>query len=135
MDLKGLTLFSTLHKKMGWLTDRQRLIAENLANANTPGYRARDLKEIRFSEVLTRQSGARAQMVRTHPGHLKPPSFAAGGEVYEVRTMETKRNGNAVALDQELAKVAEVQMDYTAMVNLYRKHVSMIRTALGRGGN
>lgn len=134
MDLKGLKLFSSLHRKMSWLTDRQKILAENLANANTPGYRARDLKELRFSETLVRQSGVDARMVRTHPNHMKPPSTTAGGEIYEVRSSETKRNGNAVELERELAKVAEVQMDYAAATNLYRKHVSMLRTALGRGG-
>jgi len=134
MDLKGLKLFSSLHRKMSWLTDRQKILAENLANANTPGYRARDLKELRFSETLVRHSGARAEMVRTHPNHMKPPSSALGGEIYEVRSSETKRNGNAVELERELAKVAEVQMEYSTAVNLYRKHVSMLRTALGRSG-
>lgn len=134
MDLKGLTLFSALHRKMGWLTHRQRLVAENLANANTPNYRPRDLRELRFSEVLTRRSAASGKIALTHPNHMKPPSQTVGGAEYEIRSSETKRNGNAVALDQEMTKLAGVQMDYTAMVNIYRKHVAMIRTALGRGG-
>ncbi|RMF10184.1 MAG: flagellar basal body rod protein FlgB [Alphaproteobacteria bacterium] len=134
MDLNGLKLFSALQRKMGWLTHRQRLVAENLANANTPNYRPRDLKTLRFADALTRSSSASAKLAITHPNHMKAPTQSVIGGEYEVRSIETKRNGNAVALDQELAKLAQVQMDYTAMVNLYRKHVAMIRTALGRSG-
>lgn len=132
MDLKGLKLFEAFHGKLSWLEQRQKLLSENISNADTPGFRPSDLKSLRFSEVLTRTT-ASAEIARTHPGHMKPPSSMGGSEVYEVRSLETKRNGNAVGLEQEMAKLAENQLTHGMVTNLYRKHVSMLRTALGRG--
>lgn len=138
MDLKGLSLFSALKTKMDWLGQRQGLLADNVANANTPGYRARDIKPVQFAEVLNSQTGTRVQVATTHPRHVTGAhatgGVSGGGEVYNTRSMETKRDGNSVVLERELANLADVQMEYTATVNLYRKHVAMLRTALGRSG-
>lgn len=132
MDLKALKIFGAFHGKLSWLEQRQKLLAENVANADTPGYRPSDLKELRFSEVLHR-AGPERKIAKTHPGHQEPPSSLGGGEIYEVRSLETKRNGNAVGLEQEMVKLADTQMQHGMVTNLYRKHVDMLRTALGRG--
>lgn len=132
MDLKALKIFGAFHGKLSWLEQRQKLLSENVANADTPDYRPSDLKELRFSEVLHRSMPA-TRIAKTHPGHQEPPSMTRGGEVYEVRSLETKRNGNAVGLEQEMVKLADTQMQHGMVTNLYRKHVDMLRTALGRG--
>ncbi len=132
MDLKALKIFGAFHGKLSWLEQRQKLLSANIANANTPGYRASDLKEVRFSEVLHRSAPA-TRVAKTHPGHQEPPSRLKGGEVYEVRSLETKRDGNSVQLEQQMVNLADSQMQHGMVTNLYRKHVDMLRTALGRG--
>ncbi|MEX1147596.1 MAG: flagellar basal body rod protein FlgB [Sphingomonadales bacterium] len=139
MDLKGLSLFSALNRKMNWLGKRQGLLADNIANANTPGHRARDITPLSFAQVMTEQSGTRSKVMTTHPAHVTGAHETRAtrtrqGRVYDVKSMETKRDGNSVVLEQEQAKLAETQMEYTATVNIYRKHVAMLRTALGRSG-
>lgn len=134
MDFKGLKLFTALQGKMSWLEHRQRLLSENIANANTPHYTPNDLKEQRFSEVL-RTTASSARIAKTHAAHMSPPSETAGGQKYEVKSLETQRNGNGVGLEEEMTKLADTRVTHELVTNLYRKHAGMLRTALGRGGN
>ncbi|PCI45774.1 MAG: flagellar basal body rod protein FlgB [Alphaproteobacteria bacterium] len=136
MDLKSISLFSSLNQKMSWLAERQKVLAQNIANANTPGYIPKDLKKISFKAHLD-QTGATGglRMQTTARGHM---SVAGGsGNSYETKVQDTKfamsaQDGNAVNLEDELIKMAETQMNYGLAVNLYRKHVSMIKIAIGR---
>lgn len=132
MDFKGLKLFTALQGKMSWLERRQKLVSENIANANTPGYTPRDIKELRFTEVLARSTGTTAKVAKTHSNHMSPPSEVRGGTVYETKSLETQRNGNGVGLEQEMVKLSETQIDHELVTNLYRKHAGMLKTALGR---
>lgn len=132
MDLKSLNIFKALQHKMAWNSQRQAMLSSNIANANTPDYRPKDLKPVRFTQVLTRSTSL--TLARTHPNHQKPPSQSDVAQEYTVRSAETKRNGNGVTVENELMKVAEAQLDYSLVTNLYRKHQNMLRTALGRSG-
>lgn len=132
MDGK-LSLFDAIGRKMSWLTQRQTVIAENIANADTPNYAPQDMKESAFARLL-RRSTAPVAPVATDGAHL-PGTLAGRGEFKsdeDSRPYETAPDGNAVVVEEQLIKVAETQMDYQLMSNLYRKHLSMIRTALGR---
>jgi flagellar basal-body rod protein FlgB len=133
MDGK-LSIFDAIGRKMAWLTQRQTVIAENIANADSPDYAPRDLKESAFARLLMR-STAPVTPAATHNAHLDG-TLAKGAEFKsdeQRRPYETAPDGNAVVIEEQLIKVAETQMDYQLMTNLYRKHLSMIRTALGRG--
>ncbi len=136
MDLKSIPLFSSLGQKMNWLTERQKVLAQNIANANTPGYSPKDLKKVSFKARLDQTGQADSLRMQTAAeGHM---SSAGGSSAdYEIKVQDTKfsiesPDGNAVNLEDELSKMAETQMNYALAVNLYRKHVSMIKTALGR---
>lgn len=136
MDLKSISLFSSLKQKMNWLAERQKVLAQNIANANTPGYIPKDLKKISFKAHLDQTSATGGLRMQTSVrGHM---SASGGlGNDYEVKVQNTQfgmsaEDGNAVNLEDELIKMAETQMDYGLAVNLYRKHVTMIKTALGR---
>jgi len=134
MDMSNIPVFGAITKRMYWLHQRQRLLAENIANANTPGYVPRDLKELDFNDVLKRSSTMK--MASTNPSHIAPrnASDLAGFKAKDVsKTYEKSPDGNAVSLEEEMLKVTETRMDYELMTNLYRKHMGMIRTALGRG--
>ncbi|MDA5193231.1 hypothetical protein [Govanella unica] len=133
MDFQGLKLFSALQGKMSWLERRQKMLSENVANANTSDYTPKDLKDLHFSDVLVRTSTSAAKVARTHPNHQSPPSEVRGGEVYHVKSLETQRNGNGVGLEEEMTKLADTRMTHELVTNLYRKHAGMLRVALGRG--
>lgn len=127
-------LFSMLTTKMDYLVQRQRVLAENVANADTPNYAARDLKPLDFDAVLRGQAGALG-LARTHQSHQTAPGgderFRANGSdtVYEVAP-----SGNAVVLEEQLMKVDVTRADYQLATNLFRKYQSLYRMALGGGG-
>ncbi len=134
MDLSKIPVFGAITKRMYWLHQRQKVLAENVANANTPGYQPRDMKELNFNDVLKRSS--KMKMSATQANHIAPrASTNASG--FDTRTQktsyETSPDGNAVSLEEQMLKVTENRMDYELMTNLYRKHMNMLRTAMGRG--
>ena len=139
MASHSLSLFDAIAKRMSWLGQRQDVLAKNIANADTPDYAAKDLDEGAFRRVLAGASRSLGPVrpVATHPGHIaRPPAGAEArpAEVIEAAD-EASPSGNAVVLEEQLMKVARTQMDYQTMTNLYRKHMSMFRTALRGGGN
>lgn len=135
MDAK-LTLFAAVQKRMSWLAQRQEVLAQNIANADTPDYHPLDLKEGPFARLLAKRLSP-VQPAATNPGHITAATAQARpfGDEEQEEVYEITPSGNAVVLEEQLVKVQETQMDYQTMVNLYRKHLQMIRTALGRGGN
>ncbi len=133
MDLSKIALFETMKGRFAWLSQRQQVLARNIANADTPGYRPRDLKSFGFGEMVRSQAG-RLDMETTSPVHLggqRQPSreFA---ERENRRTFETAPAGNAVILEEQMAKVNETSIAHKLTTQLYRKHLGMIRMALGR---
>jgi flagellar basal-body rod protein FlgB len=139
MDLNNLPLFAALTKKMNWLTARQKVVAENVGNADTPGFKASDLRPLDFRKELaevTHQAPLKLTPVTTDPHHLVGTEFAAKLDpVAEKTTSDRDINGNTVSLEDEMMKVAETQSDYQLMTNLYKKQVALITTALGRPGS
>lgn len=136
MDGK-LNIFEAIARRMVWLGQRQQVLAQNIANSDTPDYVPQDLKHGPFQRMLAK-SVALVRPAATHAKHMAGPAGLAArpAESADQRErFETAPSGNAVVLDEQLIKVAETQMDYQTMTNLYRKHAQMIRAALGRGGN
>ncbi len=120
-------------KRLSWLGQRQQVLANNVANADTPGYRARDLKALSFKKVLGGE-GTKLGMAASNAGHLAGQSRKpAASAVDKVDSHEIVISGNSVSLEEEMIKVGKTMMDYQLTINLYRKHISMIKTALGRG--
>ena len=133
MDFSKLALFSAMSKRMNWLSERQQVLAQNIANADTPGYGAQDLKDSQFSEVL-RSAGSRLTMAATAQGHIGGAN-SAKPVVEKSADSEKKTTGNSVVLEDQMMKVSKTAMDFQLTTNLYRKHLGMIKTALGRGGS
>ncbi|HLZ67191.1 MAG TPA: flagellar basal body rod protein FlgB [Aliidongia sp.] len=139
MDLNNLPLLAALTKKIGWLAARQKVVAENVANADTPGFKASDLRPLDFRKELaevTHGSAAKLAPVTTDPRHLVGTEFAAKLEpVVEKTTSDRDINGNTVSLEDEMMKVSDTASDYQLMTNLYKKQVGLIKTAIGRTGS
>jgi flagellar basal-body rod protein FlgB len=122
MDPTGIGLFDLADKRLAWVDQRQALLAQNIANANTPGWRPRDVAP--FASVL---KGAAVGLAQTDPKHLT-------GSTSGIVTDETGRapDGNGVALDRELSKVADTDATHELVTGLYRKYLAFFQTAMGR---
>ena len=133
MDLGRFGLFSLLARRLDYLDQRQSVLAENIANADTPDYRARDLQP--FARYLAGSAPARLELASTQPGHLagaRGPAAAGVGPAAGV--YETTPSGNAVNLEEQMIEMTRNAADHQLALNLYRKHAAMIRSALGRSG-
>lgn len=136
MFLGASPIFSMMKERMHWLAERQRVISENVANADTPNYVARDLKEPDFEALLTRRRASNLlQAAKTDPAHFNAFGSGSVGQSDTVRRpdYETTPTGNSVVLEEQMIKAAETQMDYQTVTGLYAKSVGMLRIALGKG--
>jgi len=128
MDLTRSSPISLAESRIAWLDARQRLLSQNVANADTPGFRPSDA--IPFRQMLDRRR-ASAAMVTTDASHLTPPR-ANSLAVQDRRVSERTPNGNAVSLDEQAIRIAETDQAHALAMGLHRKYVGLFRTALGR---
>jgi flagellar basal-body rod protein FlgB len=138
MEVSNIPLLSLLKDRMAWLNQRQNVLSQNVANADTPGYTARDLKPIDFEQALrnvaspNRFSGG---LMTDNPRHIAVSPRGAGA-FNDVATpdVESTPSGNSVSLEQEMIKVSDTQAQFQAATNLYAKAIQMMKTAIGRSG-
>ena len=124
-------IFSLLAKRMDWLGQRQRVLAQNIANADTPDYVPHDLKPQEFRRMVERQAMATMKPEATQAGHIQSSSLSDNHRSVEQKERyETAPSGNAVVIEEQLINVAQTQNDYNAITNLYRKQVAMMKMAL-----
>jgi flagellar basal-body rod protein FlgB len=118
---------------MQWHQERQRLLAENVANAETPGFKPRDLVPPNFDQTVP-TPGATLTLASTDPGHITGGGFGGTGpfEQARQRNYQVRPTGNAVSLEDEMLKVAANQMDYQAATSLYVKSLGLLKIALGK---
>ena len=124
----GIGLFDLADKRLAWIDQRQQLLAQNLANADTPGWQPKDLKP--FAATLARTTPA--DLALTNPLHLAGPQDGALAPNAKARPEERAPDGNAVAIDGELTKVAQTNDTHALVVNLSQTYLGMFRTALDR---
>jgi len=131
MDLTNLKLFRMTAKRMDWLTRRQLVLSQNIANADTPDYAPRDLKKLGFRE-LVRGSRPLPTLEKTSAMHISPTRKPEKYRPDEARNpYETAPAGNAVILEEQLTKISETQANHRLATNIYSKHVSLIKMAIG----
>lgn len=122
-----------INTRLTWLGQRQQVLAENVANADTPGYRPKDLQEVNFRQLLDAQSARDGTLAKTHPAHFAGLGVNRGFDVTQSRDAEViDATGNAVVMEEELMKVSKTASDYQLTTSLYRKAMGMFRTAIGR---
>jgi len=127
-NLASMDLLTLAERRLDWADRRQQVLAQNVANANTPGYEARDVKP--FESLL---EGSSLPLAATSPLHLAASSNPVLAEQGEIAT-ERSPDGNAVSLDDQLTKLADTSGMHELAVNLYTKYMSMFRLALGKTG-
>lgn len=131
MPISGLPILDMLRTKMQWHQERQRLIAENIANADTPNFRPRDLTPPTFGR--TAPNAHPVALERTNSGHVAGAMSGYAGTFRSTSGgSETRPTGNAVSLEDEMLKVAQNQMDHQAAATLYSKSLGLVKTAIGK---
>ena len=140
MDIADIPIFAMLRSRLGYLSERQRVIAENVANADTPGYAPHDLKPFSFQAKVNAAAGVApaGTMAVTQPGHMQAPGakrgLAAGVKAVKVQDSETTIDGNGVVLEEEMMKMTQARMDYDAAVGFYQKSLDMLKLATRKPG-
>ena len=132
MPITDIPILSMLRTRMQWHQERQRVLAENVANADTPDYHAHDLAPLNFEDTL--QSSSSLTLARTSPAHLGSGSNGTGSPFTEDNDLhyEIRPRGTAVSHEDEMMKLAGNQMDYDAVTSIYTHSLNLIKTAVGR---
>lgn len=125
-------VLSALHTQMNYLNERQSVISQNLANADTPGYKAKDLAPI--NPLRAGSTASRLAMVTTSPMHMggktKPIEFKS---VREDDAYDTSPDGNNVDIEQQMVKMSQTDLEYQKTVGITRQFNGLLRTAIGDG--
>jgi flagellar basal-body rod protein FlgB len=127
-----LGIFKMAKAQMDWIAQRQEVLAGNIANANTPRYLPKDLKPLDFKDVLAGTGDPQVGAVATNARHIVPEM---GPDPFKAqtqrRTYESTPDGNAVILEEQMAKIGEANSKYNAAASLFQKYQKMIKTASG----
>lgn len=127
-----LSLVTLAKSRLDWVAKRHEVLSENIANANTPKYVPSDLKAYDFKDVLN-QSVPAVQIASTNAKHIVPAGLDPQKLVKSKKTFESSADGNAVVLEEQMAKVSEGKTAYDTAASLLQKQFKMIKTALGKG--
>ena len=118
--------FADLKDRLGWLSARQTVLARNVANANTPGFKPQDLSP------FAPHGPSGLGLVATEGSHLAGADIQSDPRRVAEKHYEVRPSGNAVTLEDEMSKLADVQLDYQLASTLYVKSLGLIKIALGR---
>jgi len=131
MDLTKIPLFEAITRRMAWLGERQGVLAQNVANSDTTGYVAKDLKPPSFAELVS-GAGQRLQLATTAPGHVLAAASGGSFKTESQKVVERAPNGNAVPLESQMMKISDTANDYALTTSLYRQQLGLMKLVLGR---
>jgi len=141
MGPDDIPLFGMLKSRLGYLTERQKLVAQNVANAATAGYRPSDLKPFSFQASLMNQAAGAVyrggpaaptngvRMISTSATHLAPSNPPSAWRSTAGTDSEVTLDGNAVSLEDQMIKMTDARMNYDAAISFYQKSLTMLRMA------
>lgn len=152
MTTQNLTLLNAMVQKMDWLEERQKVIAQNISNADTPGYRPNDVTPIDFKSILAgsssslslgaaaatgggiKMASATSGLATTNSAHMGlGGTSSSSGKVQakqDKSPYEVAPDGNAVVLEEQLLKMNSNYTDHRFITNLYQKNIDMLKTAI-----
>lgn len=127
MAFDSIPLFSMLRSRLGYLTQRERIVAENVANSDTPGFSPSDLKPFTLPNASAGLKLATTTTNAAHLGGMKriSSSYAA----IKTPDSETTLDGNQVVLEEQMMKMNEARMNYDAAIGFYQKSMNLMRMA------
>ena len=128
---EGISLMSALRSRMGWLSDRQKVVSQNVANASTPGYKPKDLVAQDFAAMVKGQDAPMIPTIRLADGTplTLPDATSHGSKTVKSPDSETTMDGNSVVLEEQMLKMSESRQNFEAAVGFYEKSMNMIRMA------
>jgi flagellar basal-body rod protein FlgB len=134
MNFNDVPLFGMLRERMSWLNARQNVLSQNVANADAPGYTAKDIKPLDFESMLRKStpSAFNTDLMTTDPHHISVLKDQSGYEQSDAPDAQATSTGNTVSLEEEMIKVADTQAQYQAATSIYAKTIGMFRTAIGQ---
>jgi flagellar basal-body rod protein FlgB len=134
VNFTDVPLFGMLKERMSWLNARQNVLSQNVANADAPGYTAKDIKPLDFESMLKQStpSAFNTDLMTTDPRHISVSKDDSGFEQSDAPDAQATSTGNTVSLEEEMIKVADTQAQYQAATNIYGKAIGMFRTAIGQ---
>lgn len=131
MDMFGLSIVNVTQNKLGYLAEKQKVIASNIANADTPGYIAKDVEEPDFAGMVRKNMSNRLQMTVTNPKHMA--SAPVQGGAYKVYTPKPDTaltiDGNGVNIEEQLNEASKVKSEHEKLLTIYGKYKTMLQTA------
>lgn len=130
MDLKNISVFNMANQNMQYLQAKQQVIAENIANASTPGYLARDVEKPSFEQEISATSGLK--LSTTNSKHISSVGTKENSayRVYTPKPSEALTiDGNGVILEQQMNEASKASSEYKRMITIYNKYKSMIQMA------
>ncbi len=135
MTTQDLPLIKATVAKMQWHEQRQKELAKNIANADTPGYQAMDVKPLDFKAMLSNTtSKASLTMAATNSKHLGLGGTSGSSAQHEVKaqknTYGVAPTGNSVSLEEQLMKMNENFTDHRLTTTIYQKNIDLIKAAL-----
>lgn len=121
---------AALGRHMTRAVARETVAASNLANVDTPGYRA---QTVEFEDTLRRELGAALPMLTTASRHIPAVGTAAAGAVREVNGLPMRRDGNTVQLDREMLALTKASGDFSAAQTVLAAKFRLVRYAINEG--
>jgi flagellar basal-body rod protein FlgB len=138
MTTQDLTLMQAAIKKMHWHEARQKVLSQNISNADTPGYKPQDVAPLDFKEMLESSASklphSAAHLTTTNPKHLTIGGGMAGSSGSTAKDQknpyETSPSGNSVVLEEQLLKMNENFTDHRLTTTIYQKNIDMLKASL-----
>jgi flagellar basal-body rod protein FlgB len=131
--LGDMPLLSAIKGRMHYHQARQKVLAENVANADSPGFKPKDLKPFDMMLAMQRGEGAACGPARTQAGHIGAGGpGGSGADPRRASLFEATPSGNAVNLEDEMLRISQNNSDYQLATTLYGKTMSYLRLALGK---
>ncbi len=147
MAISDAPYFAMLKNRLTFLNDRQKILADNVANASTPKFVPKDLDEKAFNQAYSRSFSslgvgsagvgnvAPVTLMATQSGHITGPSSESSvARTIKSPDSETTLDGNSVVLEEQMIKVADTRMNYDIAIGLYQKGLQLMRLAAKRPG-
>ncbi len=138
--LEGIDLLQLAGERMRYLTDRQSVISRNVANADTPGYKARDLTPFSFHSTLLRTGSGMTSaqpplaLVRTSAAHLGQTAEGSTPRIdSSAKAYGEKPDGNTVSIEEQMVKSADVANAFDLATTAYTKSIGLMKIGIDSG--
>lgn len=107
---------------------RQSVLSQNIANADTPGYRAKDVAA--FADIY-REAPKTGSLRQTRDGHLSSSTTDSVSAQFAVEA-SVAPNGNSVSLEEEMVKAAETKGQHDTALAIYKSALGIMRSSIGK---